>query len=116
MKLKIAVAQLEINVLDAEKTFKKVEHYVKKASGKADIIVFPEYIISWNFIDDGYYKKKFQNLAKKYNIDIVTGSMLTKLKNKIYNTAYYISSNGKIKGIYRKINLWHPERYNVNFG
>lgn len=117
MKFKIAVVQLEVDLNDAEKTFKKAESYVKKASGKADIIVFPEYIISWNFVDekDGY-KKRFQSLAKKWGIDIVTGSMLAKKKNKTFNTVYYISSDGKIKGVYRKINLWHPERASVDFG
>ncbi len=80
------------------------------------MIVFPEYVFSWKFKDDGTWKKQFQALAKKYKIDMVPGSMLSEHKKKVYNTAYYIDANGTIRGVYRKINLWHPERSDVAFG
>lgn len=111
MIIKVAVVQMAISIFDAEAALIKAKSYIKKASGRADIIVFPEYLISWNFTgDENYYRKEFQNLAKEYGIDIVTGSMLTKSKNKLFNTTYYISSKGKIKGTYKKINLWHLEK------
>jgi len=117
MKLKIAVAQIKIDILNSENMFNKIESFLKKASGKANIIVFPEYTISWNFINqNNNFTKRFCELAKKYRIDIVTGSMLDKQNNKTYNTALYIDSSGRIRGTYRKINLWHTEASNIAFG
>ncbi|MFN6991698.1 MAG: carbon-nitrogen hydrolase family protein, partial [Fervidobacterium sp.] len=108
---------------------KKAEEFVKKASSsRADIIVFPEDFITGpilrkkEFVDyDGKYVKYFQNLAKKHSIDIVPGSWIESENKKCeqscwYNTTYYIDSSGKIKGKYRKINLWHPERKYLTSG
>lgn len=115
MKFKIALVQLKIDLKNKENTLKKVESYLKKAKGKADLIVFPEYVISWNILAPNM-KKQFQKWAKQYSIDIVTGSMLAVKNKKVYNTAYYIDHRGKFKGTYQKINLWHPERPHVARG
>ena len=45
-----------------------------------------------------------------YKIYIIPGSIIEKTAKGLFNTAYYIDSKGKIKGRYRKINLWIPER------
>ncbi len=125
MKFKIAVVQFEIKQYSPEENLKKAGEFVKKASlSKAKIIVFPEDFITGpiglrleEFADSkNQYCKFFQNLAKKYKIDIVPGSIIEKDKLGFYNTAYYIGSNGKIKSRYRKINLWHPEKYYLNPG
>lgn len=122
MKFKIAVVQFEIAQFKPEENLKKAEEFIKKASkNKSNIIVFPEDFVTGpvlrkeEFVDfDQKYVKHFQQLAKKYSIDIVPGSWIEserkKWKQSWYNTAYYIDSSGKIKGIYRKINLWHSER------
>jgi len=57
MKVKIAIVQLQVDLTDAGKTLAKAESFVKRASGKADILVLPEYIVSWNFVDDGNFKR-----------------------------------------------------------
>jgi predicted amidohydrolase len=125
MKVKIAVVQFEIKQYSPEENLKKAEEFVKKASfSKANIIVFPEDFITGpiglkleEFADTKQkYCKFFQNLAKKYKIDIVPGSIIEKQKLGFYNTTYYIDSNGKIKSTYRKINLWHPEKHYLNRG
>ncbi len=118
MKFKIAVVQFEIKQYSPEDNLRKAEEFVNKASfQKAKIIVFPEDFVTGpiegrlEFADSKkQYRKHFQNLAKKYNIDIVPGSIIEKDKAKLYNTTYYIDSMGKILTKYRKINLWHPER------
>lgn len=116
MKIKIAVVQFKINQFKPEENLKKAEKFIKKASSKADIIVFPEDFLTGpilrrkEYIDfNSKYRRHFQNLAKKYSIDIVAGSFIEGDKSKWYNTSYYIDSSGKIKGKYRKINLWYPE-------
>ena len=117
-KVKIAVVQFEIKEDAPEKNIKRAEEFIKKASKKkADIIVFPENFLSHpingkrEFIDEkGFARKAFQEIAKKYKIDIVCGSVLEKQNNKTYNTAYYINSQGKIKCKYKKIHLWLTEK------
>ncbi|MFH1839997.1 MAG: carbon-nitrogen hydrolase family protein [Nanoarchaeota archaeon] len=117
MKLKIAVVQFEIKQGKPKENLTKAEIFIKKASKKADIIVFPEDFITGPIVgkeeladENQIYKKHFQILAKKYSIGIVVGSVIEKEKSGLYNTTYYIDSTGKIKGKYRKVNLWHPER------
>jgi len=36
--------------------------------------------------------------------------MLVRHNKNLYNTTYYIDRLGKVKGTYRKVNLWHDER------
>ena len=54
--------------------------------------------------------RRFQQLAAQYAIDIVPGSIIEGDANGLFNTTYYIASNGEICGRYRKVNLWLPER------
>jgi len=127
MKFKIAVVQFEIAQYSPEVNLKRAEDFIKKASSsKAQIIIFPEDFITGpiagkekyeEFSDSkNKYVQHFQQLAKKYKIDIVPGSIIERDEFGLYNTTYYIDSNGKIKSRYRKVNLWHPERYNITPG
>ena len=124
MKFKIAVVQFEIKQFSPKKNLSKAEQFVKKAAtSEAKIIVFPEDFITGpingkvEFADSkNKYRKFFQNLAKKYKIDIVPGSIIEKNKTGFYNTTYYIDAKGKVKSKYRKINLWHPEKKYLNPG
>jgi len=102
----------------------KIEKIVKKAMKKnVDVLVFPEYVLTGptsgkkEFVDfDGKFVKIFQELAKKYRVDIVTGSWVEARKKKRFNTSYYIDHNGKILGRYEKINLWHSEKGHLKPG
>lgn len=117
MKFKIAVCQFNIKLFDPEDNLKRAEAYIKKASSEAQIIVFPENFVTGPIEEkpdladsNNQYRQQFQDLAKKYEIDIVTGSIIEEENNKLYNTTYYIDSTGEIKSKYQKINLWHTER------
>ncbi|HEX9134624.1 MAG TPA: carbon-nitrogen hydrolase family protein, partial [Ktedonobacteraceae bacterium] len=123
MILKIAVVQFEINQYAPEKNLEKAEQFIAKASSDNDLIVFPEDFIAGplngrnEFADyDGRYVKHFQRLASTYKIDIVPGSIIEGDNTGLYNTTYYIERNGEIRGRYRKVNLWLPERSYTNPG
>ena len=121
MDIKIAVVQFAINQFAPEENLRKAEQFIAAASSEAQIIVFPEDFVVGpllgrkEFADyDGRYFKHFQQLASKYAIDIVAGSIPEGTQASLFNTACYIDSNGNILGKYRKVNLWIPERdYNT---
>jgi len=118
MKLRIAVAQFSIKQFNPEINLTRAKEFIKRAKlQKANVIVFPEDFITGpimgkkKYVDfEGRYIRYFQNLAKEYSIDIIPGSFIEGDKSGWYNTSYYIDSHGKIKGKYRKINLWWTER------
>ena len=119
--MKLALVQMDIVQQQPEKNIAKIEHFIKNA--KVDVIVFPEDCLTGSvrsrpdLIDNNYkYKRFFQHLAKKYRIDIVTGSFTEKHGKKLYNTCYYIDKDGRAIAKYRKINLWLSEREQVNSG
>lgn len=124
MKFKVAVVQFQIKQYDPNYNLRRAEIFIKKASdARANVIVFPEDFITGpvmgkeEFVDkDNTYKDNFRKLAKKYKIDVVAGSFIEQNNHGWYNTSYYIDSRGKVKGIYRKINLWHPERSYLTSG
>ncbi len=117
MKVKIAVVQFKIEPLEVELNFERIESFIKRASiRKAHIIVFPEVFIAGPIEHakehadvSGQYKKRLSGFAKKYSIDIVTGSIIEKYRNRYYNVSYYIDANGKVLTRHKKKHLWDSE-------
>jgi predicted amidohydrolase len=123
MQINIAVVQCAIQPFAPAENLAKAEQFIKEASSKADLIVFPEDFVTGSLYGDktfadyeGRYARCFQNLAVKYKIDIVPGSFIEGEQDRLYNTSYYIDKTGIIRGRYRKVNLWHPERAYIKRG
>jgi len=118
MKFKIAVVQLEIKQFAPDENLAKAEEFIKKAAhADADIVVFPEDFVTGpdmgreEYVDfKGKYRTHFQQLAKKYSVAIVPGSIVEGDYTGWHNTTYFIDAKGDVKGKYRKVNLWLPER------
>ncbi len=117
MQINIAVVQFEIQPFAPAENLAKAEQFIKEASSKADMIVFPEDFLTGplvrnkTFADyEGSYVQYFQRLAIKYGIDLVPGSFVEGDHNGLYNTTYYIDKSGAVRGKYRKVNLWPLER------
>jgi predicted amidohydrolase len=124
MNIKIAVVQFAINQFAPEKNLAKAEQFIEEAASENNLIVFPEDFVVGplhgrnEFVDyNRHYVKYFQQLASKYSIDIVTGSITegddTGL---LYNATFYIDCSGEIRGRYCKVNLWLPERSYITPG
>jgi predicted amidohydrolase len=124
MRIKIAAVQFEIEPFAPLDNLAKAEEFIGAAvEAGAQIIVFPEDFITGPLCGDvtfadyqGRYVQHFQRLAEKHNIDIVPGSIIEGHDDGLYNTAYYIDRKGQIRGRYRKVNLWHPEREYLTAG
>jgi predicted amidohydrolase len=67
-----------------------------------------DHLVDW----DHKYVQVFCDLARKYSIDIVPGTIVEgdKTEDAVINSAYYIDNKGNILMDYQKVHLWHPER------
>jgi len=117
MKIKIATVQFRIEHHQQEVNLRRIENFIKNASSEeANIIVFPEFFITGPIEGEKEYadtyrehKKVLADFARKYTIDIVTGSLVEMVDKKYYNTSYYINARGEILGMHRKRHLWNTE-------
>jgi predicted amidohydrolase len=123
MILKIAVVQFAIEQFNPQQNLARAEQFIAEASTENDLIVFPEDFIlgpldgKSEYADyNSHYIKFFQKLAPKYHIDIVPGSIIEGDSMGLFNTTYYIDRTGEIRGRYRKVNLWLPERSYITPG
>jgi predicted amidohydrolase len=114
---RIAVVQFQITHLDCEKNLKRIEDFVKRAAEEsAQVVVFPEDCVTGSIFGDlskldttGAVRAAFQELAKKYHVDIVTGSSMEGTPEGNFNTSYYIDAKGDVLGTYRKNHLYPSE-------
>lgn len=124
MSIRIAIIQFQITHLDREKNFERIEWFVKQAAGAgANIVVFPEDCITGSIFGDlskldkdQSNKNRFQTFAKKYRIDVVTGSSMEKTHEGNFNTSYYINATGEVLGMYRKNHLYPSENTFLSSG
>lgn len=121
--MNIAIIQFKIAHLKQKENFARIEMFVRRAtSKKADVVVFPEDCVTGSifgnkkYLDHGKVRKKFQMLAKKYDIDIVTGSCMEQTESGIFNTSYYIDAHGDVLGQYHKNHLYDTENHFLDAG
>lgn len=117
MQIRIAIVQFEIVHLERDKNFQKIEAFIKAAvEDNAHVIVFPEDCVTGSIFGDltkldtrHIHREAFRELARKYSIDIVTGSSMEGTPEGNFNTSYYIDSKGDVLGTYRKNHLYPSE-------
>ncbi|GCE12827.1 carbon-nitrogen hydrolase family protein [Tengunoibacter tsumagoiensis] len=117
MQINIAVVQFSISQFAPATNLRKAEAFIQQAAGQANVIIFPEDVVTGPLSraiayadSEQRYVRHFQELARTYQIDIVPGSIIEEEAGKFYNTTYYIEKTGEILGRYRKVNLWLSER------
>ncbi|MSN96386.1 hypothetical protein F1B92_04185 [Campylobacter sp. FMV-PI01] len=114
------VLSIQINsvVGDKEANLSKVDNLIKQNSDKKlDLVVLPEFfstnISHFDFQNSpenengGDVIKRLQNLAKKYNTNIISGSVITQEQSKLFNTTFAIDRDGQILAKYKKIHLYN---------
>lgn len=116
MKIKVALAQFDIQFADPQANRQRVvDLTTKAAAGGADVVVFPE---MWN---TGYAldqltrladqngqttKELFEHLALQYQIGIVGGSVAVKEGKNFYNRTLVVDPLGQVVGQYDKVHLF----------
>ncbi len=124
MNLEIALIQFAVRPANPLHNLARMESFVQQSAAKgAELVVFPEDAVTGplsgqrDFVQYApQYLAAFQTLAVKHQVDLVPGSWSVSDGAAVYNTAYYINSNGSVGGEYRKINLWDSERALVSPG
>ncbi|MFV2045956.1 carbon-nitrogen family hydrolase [Metabacillus litoralis] len=117
MKPIIACIQLDIKFGDPDFNYEQVEEKVALAveQEKPNIIVLPELWTTGYDLTrldeiadhDGERTKTFlSNLAKKYNVHFVGGSIAKKSKDSVTNTMYIVDNNGEFIHEYSKLHLF----------
>ncbi len=115
------VLSIQFNPVLANKAanLNKVEESLEKYSDKKlDLVVLPEFFSTGidhnSFINapedefGGETIVKICEFAKKYNTNIVSGTVIEKATNgKLYNTSFAINRQGEIIGKYRKKHLFN---------
>ena len=105
--------QFNPTISEKESNLKKIERYISDNSDKTiDLVVLPEFFSTGidhdSFINSpedefgGETIKFVSELKKKYNTNIVAGSVIEKVNDKLYNTSFVINREGKIVTKYRK--------------
>ena len=101
---------------DKQANINKISEILEQNSDKKlDLVVLPEFF-STGICDEMYTTpethdggetiKVISELAPKYKTNIISGSVIEKEENKLYNTMFVIDRNGKTVGKYRKIHLF----------
>ena len=120
----VALVQCPIAHLQPEVNLQKAEEYIQKAAVQnAQVIVFPEDFMTGSIFGDTRhldrnenFRQKFQALAKKYAIDIVTGSWMEETDSGNYNNSTYIDAQGNVLGVYSKNHLYLSEGHFLKAG
>ncbi len=118
MKVSIAIAQIEVVPGNPESNMIKMEQYVIAAKKRgAELVVFPEDAICGPLAGQSAfvaqapsYLARMQALALAHGVDLVPGSWTVSDGIALYNQAHYITADGVVAGIYRKIHLWETEK------
>ncbi|KAK5169651.1 uncharacterized protein LTR77_005628 [Saxophila tyrrhenica] len=119
---KVAVIQMHPKPMAMEKNFQKAADFIRAAALQGSkLAVLPEYhLLNWVPHDPKFkeacghwrtYLKKYQDLAKECNINIVPGTIVELHdegtdNERLLNVAYFIDNTGEIIGKYVKKNLW----------
>lgn len=117
--MKVCALQVDLIYKNEKKNQNKITELIRTAveRNKPDVFVLPE---MWNvsfFPDeledyadkDGKKTKQFlSDLAEKYHVNIVGGSVATSSDGQFYNTSYTFNRQGGLVHTYNKVHLFSP--------
>lgn len=113
------IQPLHDDLLSKNQRIERVYHAIKNIQN-TDFIVLPELWNTGFFSYDNYKKNSeaengetvtmLRDAAREKNAYICTGSIIESSGDKLYNTVYMLSPQGKIIGKYRKIHLFGNEK------
>ena len=99
---------------EADNNLVKVENFIaENASKKLDLVVLPEFFATgFDYARDcepengGKIIEFISELAKKYNTNIIAGTVLRRKSDGLYNTSFALNRKGEVIAEYDKIHLF----------
>ena len=115
-KVNLAILQMSSVIGDIEANIEKVKQIIsKELPTDTDVLVLPEvWTVGWacshfqNSAQDlnGSVINFLSDTAKKYNINIIGGSFITKQDGCFYNTCPVVNRSGTLVAVYNKNHLY----------
>ena len=123
--MKISILQFKLIFGDISNNFKVVTRLIEKITPTySDVVLLPE-LWSTGFYPEPLQKYSDHNgretsnflstIAKKYNINIIGGTVIVDEDNKFYNRCFIFDRNGKNIAVYDKIHLFSMSKENEVF-
>ncbi|MCC5896132.1 MAG: carbon-nitrogen family hydrolase [Alkalibacterium sp.] len=124
--MKVSAIQLAIQFNDPEKNYTLIENKVIETinNEKPDVVLLPE---MWNVsffpdnlnetadVEGKHTKDLLSRLARSYGVNIVGGSVATKIADNFYNTSYSFNREGELVHTYHKVHLFSPAMEHETF-
>lgn len=116
----IASVQLDVVLEDVDATMEKISVWIDKAANEhADIVIFPELILSAGYgLEEKFYDiaqpvpgpstEQLGIKALQHKMYIIAGIAECDLTGTVYNTAVIVGRDGNLVGSYRKTHLFTP--------
>lgn len=118
MELRIACGQMDIALGDKETNLEAAVNMVHEAARrKADVLVLPELFTTGYCLDQAHLLAESSNghslellgdVAGRFRVFLVAGSILERRNKKLYNTCHLIGKDGRALGYYDKLHLFPP--------
>ena len=116
-KINVLAVQMESAIADKYTNFEKIIELVQKNISKdCDLLILPElWSVGWacdkfpdcaEDIRTGETIEFLTELAQQYNVNILGGSFIEQIDDKLYNTCPIINRNGEIIATYQKNHLF----------
>lgn len=113
----VGILGIQINSLlnEKEENLSKIEYYLDiNSDRKLDLVLFPEFFstnIDYGKAPEdengGKVISRVCELAKKYNTNIIAGTVVRRVGTKYYNTSFAINRQGEVVAKYDKIHLYN---------
>lgn len=118
MEIRVACAQMDIALGNKDANLENAVEMVKTAAErKIDLLVLPELFTTGYCLEQadilaeppkGHSIELLRDLASRFRMFLVAGSLLERRNQNIFNTSHLIGKDGKLLGYYDKVHLFPP--------
>jgi len=118
MRIRVACAQMDVILGDKGVNLETAIRFADKAAQMGvDVLVFPELFTTGYCLDQatelaepagGYSFQLLQDMAGRFHLFLVAGSLLEQRNTRIYNSCHLFGKDGRRIGFYDKVHLFPP--------